>query len=305
MQLRGLAIFALSMVLGQAAAPLSGLASKPSGAKPQVAAPTPAAAAVPGAAAPAAGTPVVRTDCNGGPCDDQQPRVIVSVPPPVVAPWTLREQIAWGANLVLAVLGYVGIMLAVSTLRKIERLAKSTEVAATAAGESAQAALMNAQAIAEAERPWLTIVVEPSPGVENSFDIKVTNRGRSPARILSTLERMIFAIDDAHLPATPEYRQEGHAGPPQVPIILVPGESTNLVKFSRDDLKLLCQSPERLKRVENWEEKLFLYGKVVYRDLMTPLNQPVHETAWCCWYIHGRQKSGLVLDGPPEYNSHT
>jgi hypothetical protein len=310
MMFRGLAILGLLLALAQGAAPASGQASKSSSAKPQAQAPTqippPAAAAASGAATPAGpSAPTGKPDSNLGPSDDQQPRFIVSVPPPVVAPWTLREKIAWAANLVLAVLGYVGIMLALSTLRKIERHTKSAELAAGAAADSAQAALLNAQALAEAERPWLLVAIEPTPGVENGFDIKVANRGRSPAKILSSLERMIFAVDDAHLPATPEYRQEGQAGAPQVPIILVPGESTTILKFCRDDLKLLCQTPERLKRVENWEERLFLYGKVVYRDLITPADQQLHETAWCCWYIHGRQKSGLVLDGPPEYNSHT
>jgi hypothetical protein len=300
---RGLAVIALLLAFGQKAVPLLGQANKSSAAKPQVQAPVPPAS--PSAAATSPGAPTGKPDSNVGPSDDQQPRVIVSVPSPVVAPWTLREKIAWAANLVLAVLGYVGIMLALSTLRKIARLTKSTEVAAAAAADCAQAALLNAQTFAEAERPWLLISVEPSPSVENGFDIKVSNRGRSPARIVSNLERMIFAVDEAHLPGTPEYRQEGTGGPPQVPIILVPGESSTILNFCRDDLKLLCQTPERLKRVENWEEKLFLYGKVVYRDLIAPPDQQTHETAWCCWYIHGRQKSGLVLDGPPGYNSHT
>jgi hypothetical protein len=60
-----------------------------------------------------------------------------------------------------------------------------------------------------------------------------------------------------------------------------------------------------IKRIENWEEKVFVYGKVLYRDLIEPADKQVHETSWCCWYIHGRQKSGLVIAGPPEYNVHT
>jgi hypothetical protein len=300
---RGLAIFALALAMAQGSLPAFGQGNKNSGAKTQTPAPAPSVSTT--ASAPDnLNAQAAKSDSNGG-SSDEQPRVIVSVPPPVVAPWTLREKVTWAANLVLAVLGYVGIMLALSTLRKIARLAKSTEVAAAAAADAAQAALLNAQTFAEAERPWLLISVEPSPSVENGFDIKVSNRGRAPARILSNLERMIFAVDEAHLPATPEYRQEGSAGPQQVPIILVPGESSTILNFCRDDLKLICQTPERLKRVENWEEKLFLYGKVVYRDLISPPDRKIHETAWCCWYIHGRQKSGLVLDGPAGYNSHT
>jgi hypothetical protein len=149
------------------------------------------------------------------------------------------------------------------------------------------------------------VTIEPSPGVENGFDVVVSNRGRSPARVVSTAERMVFAKDEAHLSAKPEYHMEEPAGTPQSPIILVPGESTTILKFCRDDLKVLCQSAERLKRVENWEERLYLYGKIEYRDLLTQADQQIHQTAWCCWYIHGRQKSGLVISGPPEYNTHT
>jgi len=79
----------------------------------------------------------------------------------------------------------------------------------------------------------------------------------------------------------------------------------NLKSFSRDDVRGLCETEERLLRIENWEERIFLYGKVVYRDLMGPADHQTHETGWCCRYIHGRQKSGLVMAGPQEYNLHT
>ena len=86
---------------------------------------------------------------------------------------------------------------------------------------------------------------------------------------------------------------------------MLPGEFSSIVSFSRDDLKRICGSEETFKRVENWEERVFIYGKVLYRDLnATPEKQP-HQTSWCCWYIHGRQKSGMELAGPPEYNAHT
>ncbi len=31
---------------------------------------------------------------------------------------------------------------------------------------------------------------------------------------------------------------------------------------------------------------------------MPPLKH-THQTDWCCWYIHGRQTSKLVIAGPP------
>jgi hypothetical protein len=164
--------------------------------------------------------------------------------------------------------------------------------------------LLNAQAIVDSGRPWLLTTVKPSADAENSFAVIATNHGRSPARIVGTMEQITFAVDETHLPKTPEYLSEEMTAP-LVPIILLPGESAEIKPFSRDDLNAICDSEERLRSVENWEEKVYIYGKVAYRDLVAPPDKLTHETAWCCWYIHGRQKSGLVFAGPAEYNAHT
>ncbi|MDR3411417.1 MAG: hypothetical protein P4L87_10835, partial [Formivibrio sp.] len=129
-------------------------------------------------------------------------------------------------------------------------------------------------------------------------------RGRGPAQVVAATEETRIAIDEAHLPQIPEYKAQDTEAP-LVSIILLPGEFMNIKSISRDDVRGLCESEEVFRKVENWEERIFLYGKVVYRDLMAPTDQPTHETGWCCRYIHGRQKSGLVMAGPQEYNLHT
>ncbi len=230
--------------------------------------------------------------------------MIVNMPPPAPTLWPMHDRVLWGAYLLLAILGYVGVMLALSTLKKIERLARVAESASTAAKESAHAALLNAQVMIDSERPWVTVSVEPSRIGENNFNVLATNRGRSPASITETLETVQVAVEEQFLAIVPEYKNENKAGPP-APIILLPGESVRIRTFGRDDLKGVCKSEETLKRVQSWEEKLFLCGKIVYRDLVAPLDHQLHETTWCCWYIHGRQKSGLVMAGPPRYNIHT
>jgi hypothetical protein len=249
--------------------------------------------------------PAGQPDCNGFPCDEQQQRpIVVQLPAPVPTPWGVPERIAWGANLVLAIVGWFGIMLAVSVLKKIERQTRSAEVAASAASLSAQAALLNAQAIIDSERPWLLISVEPSIGAENTFIVMATNRGRTPASIVATSEQLRFAIDEAQLPVAPEY-DNAEPTAPLVPIILLPGESSGIKQFSREEVQGVCDSEERFKRVANWDEKIFIFGRIVYRDLIGPVDRQIHETSWCCWYIHGRQKSGLVIAGPSGYNLHT
>jgi hypothetical protein len=234
----------------------------------------------------------------------QPPHITVANPTPVEPPWPMHEKIAWAANLVLAIVAYAGVMMAISLLKKIERQTGYAEAAAESAHATAQAALLNAQAVIHAERPWILVTVETSRSAENSFVIMATNRGRTPATILETFEQIRVAVDEGHLPGAPEYSQK----PPKAaapPVILLPGESTPIQPFSRNDVRGLCDSEERFKRIETWEEKVFLYGKIVYKDLISPSSDQAHETDWCCWYVHGRQNSGLVIAGPADYNSHS
>jgi hypothetical protein len=241
---------------------------------------------------------------TGNAVDEKPPQTIVNVPPQLPAPWTRHEQIAWAAGLILTMLGYAGIWLAISTLKKIERHTAVAETSAQAALATAQAALLQTQSIRQAERPWLLISVEPSIAKENSFSVIATNRGRSPLSVVTAADQIQFAIDEANLPAAPAFKTPEGA-PPLAPIILLQGESAPIKSFSRDEVKALCASDEQFKRLEDWEEKLFICGKVVYRDLVAASEEQTHETGWCCWYIHGRQRSGMVMAAPPAYNAHT
>jgi hypothetical protein len=300
MILKGLAIFAALMALAAMPAPLSAQATTHPAAGQKTLSPYPNPAQV-----------QTRPDCNGIPCEDQVPRTIFVPSAPAPTIWTLHDKILWGAYLVLAILGYVGIMLAVSTLKKIERnteaagvAAGAAEAAAKAATETAQAALLQAQTILDAERPWVLVTAEPTRGVESSFDITATNRGRSPATITSAMDEPLFAADEEHLPGVPEFKKFESAAR-FVPVILLPGESATLKTFSREDVKALCGSEERFALIESWGERLFLCGRVEYNDLIAAAGRGAHETRWCCWYIHGKQRSALVPAGRPEYNSHT
>lgn len=251
-----------------------------------------------------AGQPQSAADCNGVPCEEQQPHIVVTLPAPAPVKWPIHDRILWAVLLVLVILGYAGIMLALSTLKKIERHTAAAESSALAAAQAAQAALLHAQSLFKAERPWLTISVEPTLGVENSFNVTATNRGRSPARITSVLDDIIYAVDEAHLPPSPVMKTAERSAP-FASIILLPGEYAAIKAIRRDDVKELCGSDEKFKAVEAWDERIFLYGKVVYNDLIAPSGSEQHETGWCCWYIHGRQKSGLVIAGPPAYHTHS
>jgi hypothetical protein len=300
MRLKGLAIITVLLALAQACASGSAQTSSQGSVNRQSPPLTAPSADVP----PETASPAQKTEAEGGIREIQPSHMSVANPVPALPTWSVREQITWAANLVLVIMGYIGIWMAYSLLKKIDRQTRYAETAAEAAAASSQAALMTAQAILHAERSWILISVEPSPSAENSFTIMASNRGRTPARIIETAEQTRIAIDEEHLPSTPEYTDEKR-GAPFTPIILLPGESTAIKHFCRDDARGLCDSEERYRRVETWEEKIYLYGKVFYKDLIAPTDSEAHETNWCCWYIHGRQNSGLVIAGLPEYNTHT
>ena len=231
------------------------------------------------------------------------PQIVVTAPPSQAAPWSWHDKVLWGAELVLVFLGYAGVVLALKTLKNIQRQTEFGVSAAQAALQCANASLESSQAIVDSGRPWIVITVEPFLSVEHGFKVMATNRGRTPARILAKADCVRIAKDDAELPTPPDF-DRGKSATPFEPIILLPGETAGIRPFRRSDVRSYCSSDEQFKRLERWEEKLFVYGKVIYRDLISPLDQPNHETDWCCWYVYG-DKDALVLAGPPEYNKHS
>lgn len=218
--------------------------------------------------------------------------------------WTWYERVAWAANIILAVLGYVGILLFLRMLKSIERHTESGAGTAQAALDSAQAALAQTQAIVDSERPWIVVRVEPSLTKENSFRVMATNRGRTPAGIISLVDQVRIAVDETNLPESPEY-ESVKSGARQEPIVLLPSESVAIKAFSREDVRSVCKTTEEFEKIELWEMNIFLYGRVTYRDLMASPEKQLHETDWCYWYIHGEKKSALSIAGSPEYNKHS
>lgn len=293
-----LVLLAALQVPAQAPAPLPGQTTKTADSAPasQTAAQD---ATRPSAVSPSADSKL--DDATPSAPSHPQPRITIASPPPVTAAWSLQDRISWGASLFLTFLGYAGILIALRTLKRIERQTQSNELLAQAALDSASAARLSAQAILDAERPWILISVEPTPQAKNAFRIVATNRGRSPAEIIATADRIGIVADENLLPKSPEFTKEKTLA---VPAILVPGESTVVQPFGRDDLKWVCKSEESLRRIELWQDSVYLYGRLVYRSVLAPRNSPTHQVDWCCKYVHGETASSLVMGGPPAYNKH-
>jgi hypothetical protein len=271
--------------------------------QPQTASPAGNGAASKPAPAPANSTQAM----PGDPDPDQAstgtpPQIVVTSPNAQPSAWTWHDKVLWGALLVLVILGYIGVILSLRILKNIQRQTEFGVSAAQAALQCANAALESSQAIVDSGRPWIVITIEPFLTVEHGFKVMATNRGRTPARILAKADCVKIAADETKLPPTPDY-DSGKSATPFEPIILLPGESAGIRPFRRADVRSYCASDEQFRHVEKWEEKVFIYGRVIYRDLISPLDQPNHETDWCCWYAYG-DKDALVIAGPPEYNKH-
>ncbi len=271
----------------------------PSSSSPASTAPSPGTPAAPGATNPAASG-----ECDGGPCPTATPHITIATPAPAAEPWSLQERIKWLTVVLLVLIAYGGVWVALSILRKIERQTHYAETTAQAAAESAKAALQFAEAHARADRPWVLVSAEPATGMPDTFTVVAANRGKGPARIVSLVEGIAFASDESELPSEPAYLDPDPASP-FGSMILLPGESIGIKSFCREDVQNVCKTLEQLRRVENWEEKVYLFGKVTYADLQSPDPNQTYKTGWCCWYIHGRQRSGMVMASSPRYNQHT
>jgi len=303
--------FALSVVLwsgsGLCAAEKAHAADKAQAAKSSqpeaVSAPT-ASTATPAAtvAAQAAGAALVKQDCFGPGCEPQPAHITIATEARPQAPWPVQDRILWGAQILMALAAYAGVVMAISLLRKIERQGRYSEAAAIAAADAAQAALEQSRSIARAERPWVLVSVEPSRTVENGFNVVACNRGKTPARLLALPNAARIAKDEAELPAEPELRD---IKPLEEPVLLVPGESMVIRTFSRDEVKKVCSAEGSLQRVDTWEDRVYIYGRIDYEDLLQTAEAGLHQSHWCCWYVHGRQKSGLVVAGPQSYHRHS
>ena len=109
---------------------------------------------------------------------------LLADPAPV---WNWHDRIAWELNIILAAIGIIVVIVALSTLRKIERQTRATEQAAIATEKSAKATEVAADAtlkqtnhMVASERPFLMI---EAVGVED-IQFKAVNRGKSPAQII-------------------------------------------------------------------------------------------------------------------------
>jgi len=185
------------------------------------------------------------------------------------------------------------------TLLTIKAQTKATEDAATAARDSAEAALLNAKALINSERPWLLMKIEPFFGNEEFPTVVAKNCGRTPAKIVFFSDAIPRLRAD--MPLTPEYGElKAHV----TPYILLPDEKMEVSAISEASIKELCGTYEVFGRIEQGKEQAYIFGAIYYQDLLNPPEAALHETRWCCRYFPTSPVK-LLMIGPKDYNSHT
>jgi hypothetical protein len=118
-----------------------------------------------------------------------------------VTNWTDKLSLVFTA--ILTLVGIVGIIVAICTLKIIERQTKATETAANAAKDSADA-------LVGAERPWLIPSIKKPFSLTDGkrrIDWLITNTGRTTARIVEVKIRCKKYTGTEKLADTPEYRE--------------------------------------------------------------------------------------------------
>ncbi len=165
--------------------------------------------------------------------------------------------------------------------------------------KAARAALLNAQALIDAERPWIVVKPEFSDQIEGQVYFRATNIGRTPAQIVSNnMELLFIEAPDNEFPNPAAWNE-----PQTFPAMLAPNDSffVNNLPYSPEN-RVKYRKP-----LPSVAGHLCFCGRIQYRDVLIAGSTFVlHESCWCYSY-----SPTPVLDqrffncGPERYNHYT
>lgn len=233
---------------------------------------------------PATPPPTLTPQPNRPPCDVQHPCVVdvIRTPDRTWFDWVFPV-----TNVLLATVGVVGVIVAVFTLRKIERQTAATEA--------------QAKHMVESERPFIMVETRGEKGGE----FWMRNVGKSPAQILF--------LDPVLKMGYPEFVQEEQGWPMPYPPKyglhydnpnaeqinvqwLGPGDERRFASFGRSDVDDL---PSDLKAEINFgHRRIYVYAAIKYRG---KFSSAIYESRFC----YGWSDQGTYLAGPYGYNQYS
>lgn len=175
--------------------------------------------------------------------------------------------------------------------------------------KAAQAALLNAQAVIEAERPWLVVTVERNEamGTPGWFSLRVTNKGNTPAQLIEAGIRHSFETNPQQLPIPPTY------DPFLAPLTsLIPAEEGFTIRRTLSEESTGFNPGQMIQAYMTGPGPkysgavLVFYGLLVYDDVLGKKRPDYksHETRWCLAFFPNGAR--WVRSGPGDaYNSYT
>jgi hypothetical protein len=149
--------------------------------------------------------------------------------------------------------------------------------------KAADAAFLNAQAVINAERPWLLVVIKPVMGPMGGFNVHIRNRGRTPAMITNAQWGCIAVKEVTDLPREPSYWPRELVKDR----IVMPDGAARIWWFDYKTLHNVLK--EQFPRF-SWEGRVFVFGTILYRDLADPSPSALHETRWIGLYQSGNSE---------------
>ena len=175
----------------------------------------------------------------------------------------------------------------------------STVKAMQFAKQSADAALLNAHAVINAERPWLLVSIEEVEGKEGEWVVRATNTGNTPAELVEG--------HCAFMPQPGDFRPPDNLFDP----FFAPIQSL-FVKDDGFEIRRITIQTSVMGRDEFFRvfandpiKFLYVYGKILYWDTFTdrtdPRSEP-HVTQWIFIYDNFRKKFGRA---PGTYAKHS
>jgi len=125
---------------------------------------------------------------------------VVSVPDKIpVEPVRDRiDYVVLACTVILAIAGIIGVPIALKTLRTINRHSEHLQ-------DLAKAALLNAQAAINSERPWLVVTWRSDKNVDGLFRFGCRNNGSTPAKVISLSAHACFVRNLDTMAVPPDY----------------------------------------------------------------------------------------------------
>ena len=204
------------------------------------------------------------------------------------------------SNWALVIVGIVAAWIAVGTLKDLKKQTVAAKDSADSAKKAADAAFLNAQAVINSERPWVSIFVTRKHG---SYTFQAGNMGRTPAEIISYSKRRFFARP-ADLIGEPQYDAE------KTPALtlLIPGRELGdqSLELETCNIDILISTNAAASTAVTAEKKALIFiFQIFYKDTLVQTDSSVqpYETRMC--FVWTPTSIHPEVGGPAQYNRHT